>query len=523
MFRLRQAALLLACLAAALLLWRRLASSAERGVGASETDSLRSERFQEIETASVPRLSPASTRTSSTSEVNRCTILVIDKGSRLPVEGAAAVRPGVSRRTVEVTDPRRLGTTDGSGLLTLHPAALDGLPGLSVLADGFLPARIDAAALQDGFEEVCLEPGLELEVLCATADGDPVEGCLVMVSSWDPTGVPLTQATVPDDSIGRVCWARTGPEGVARLKGLAPGELGVFVEKDHYAVSEVRPGFRPVLPGEKRVEVELVELAVAAYEIDGDVEISETYEIPLGVRSGTSLAGIQQETDRIRGRFPRAQVAVVDMEAALPDELQVTALTRDRGLVRFQVPFIRARDFVSPRALDADGLSFGEPCFETDVRMLDPEGRELPADVLALEVPTGTGESLSIPLRNGRMWLPAGSFRLVSFLSSVAGRFSPEIMSLPGSAVIKTQVAVRACRFRVTDSDRNPVHQLSLSITQDGRTSTHFLLVPGSGLFLLPIGHAEVRARVVGLGEATRILQVEAGEGEQSCPIEIGS
>lgn len=314
-----------------------------------------------------------------------------------------------------------------------------------------------------------------------------------------------------------------GPEGVARLRGLAPGEPGVFVEKDHYAVSEVRPGFRPVLPGEKRVEVELVELAVAAYEIDGDVEISETYEIPLGVYSGTSLAGIQQETDRIRGRFPRAQVAVADVEAALPDDLQVTALTRDRGLVRFQVPFIRARDFVSPRALDADGLSFGEPCFETDVRMLDPEGRELPADVLALEVPTGTGESLSIPLRNGGMWLPAGSFRLVSFLSSVAGRFSPESLSLPGSAVIETQVAVRACRFHVTDSDRNPVHQLSLSITQDGRTSTHFLLVPGSGLFLLLVGRAEVRARVVGLGEAMRILQVEAGEGEQLCPIEIGS
>jgi hypothetical protein len=399
---------------------------------------------------------------------------------------------------------------------------------LGIISEGYQATMLDASALRDGHEEVLLERGYALEVVCLTPDGIPLEGCLVTTSRrqlcWIPPETLSSPGYLPGFGLTGIHRSVTGSTGKARIYGLHMGSYDVGVNCRGYALVEMEPhesgGME--IPQLSSVRMTLAPLLAAVYVVDDDTVLGARYHYPLRIHNTLPLADMEREARQLGTAFPAARVVVLPVVGGGNQDgrspLAVTAFLQETGLVRFEVPMRPVAAISAPTAVRVSQLEHGEVSYPTPVRIEQPDGADIPIKdfLLLVDAGDGTGESIEIPIATGLHWLPGGRHPIASTNPWLEGAFYPTEAEIPGEVSIRLKNAVRPCRIEVLDPDGNKHDSFVFSIRHAGKCYNYVAYEDSDQIRWLPTGESILVVSVWGYMDSKLEIDIPLGVHDYS-------
>lgn len=441
-------------------------------------------------------------------------IIVLDKATYSPIEGALVVLEGAVARAVKKDGSGTIGLSNTNGVVDVAKSRLT-LEPIVVMASGYLPSTLDAGSLYDGEETVLLSHGNQLSIQCSDVHGLPVADAAVFASRRQlPSRLHLSSYAsnnfVPGVGVAGTFWATTDAQGIGVIHGVPAGQYICSAIKDGYAITTITPTGGIAVPSLDAVTVVLCPLYGVAVEVPDDEimagSIQHTHPIE---QSGTrQWRDIYSTADALKVRFPAsiAHVFMISDEHYLKDPATVDILLRRRGVARFEVPLRPLAEITQPFRPDLDVPLASDGCYPVEVVISSRNGLESLDGTFLIEVGAGIG----IWLTNGKIYLPAGRYEIQCMDNRLQHYYTPTYFEVPGNVSISVLADLISCNFTLTDAEESMYDSFTLAVTALGRTTVHSTLDKKQITVPLPPGPATLTASVWGFQRAETSVYVSA-------------
>lgn len=386
-------------------------------------------------------------------------VLAPDGGA---VHRAAVVPTRATARKFLLHDGTALALTDESGhaRLTAGWMRAHAGEGLSLVANGFLPASLESAALEDGFERVTLSLGFELAVNCIDVAGSPVPDVTIALSLADLpflTDGAATEWTPGPRAEEAIHLAISDAVGRATFRGLSPGRHGMRTWSAEHALIGGEPRALSLdVPGPEPT-LRFGEFVAVVYRIEGDAVLGSKV-IMWSAYEFTNYAedALLRERAGLKRRFSDCVVVVGARKSAPPTEpLLVRAFFANWGIQEFELMPRPIGEIVEPTVLtprsSPSGADARPELAECELVLLDASGNVCQVDGFSIDLEDPASVmSLAAKVESGRkLRLPPGNYRLRQLNPWVRANLADDAFRVPGVNVISLLADFRRCRVRI--------------------------------------------------------------------------
>jgi hypothetical protein len=452
-----------------------------------------------------------------------CCVTVLSEAG-LPVVGAALCRLPTPRQLTEA-DSAVLARSDAAGRIELF--APDSINVAEVvLAEGFVPSKLDRPLKIGDDRVVKLVGGLSQVIECVDVRGNALPGCTV-VASRQSLGLThmaggRSSGGIPGATGAALFEALSGKDGRVLLAGLSLARYRYTVTKSGM-VAVRAPSPIAFEPSGDPIRVVLAPLYVFAVEADPKRVYAHAFRFD-GKFVAANLPNpvLEHCRARIADTHPEAYVAVAALvEANVTPAAVLRVLLASGEVHELSVTGVEWEAFRAPQTLEAPE-SHRPSDDESRLWFFDADGREHSA--LGLTVTIGdsffNGFVVSAD-SDGRLHVPAGRHALSHDTLLLAGPLSPESFQAPDNVVVTASVGLRRCVFEGRFEDGELSSEATWTLTAGGRAATVQALAGSRIERLLPVGALGVRAQAYGRPPGEQVVEILPADADEPQVIAI--
>lgn len=448
------------------------------------------------------------------------TILEIRSHIGTPVLGAAAfLSQRNSRMKIDSDVNLRVGTSDGSGEIAIPAGIESKYTKLIVTAAEYASKVLPLRSLLGKRTVIVLDDVFRHRIECVDNNDRPLKGVAVGLSRSDFSSAELDlwrKLKYPAglDPFSAFYGGESDDQGMIYFNGLSAGKYVVSVSKAGFAMAN--PQTVVAIPQENHKIVLVAAQAIVARP-DNDRVLSwsmRPINQPIVLTSQAEVA--RKLTNELQQRFPEALVIVGFSVEALPVTLDLLLENAGAALAELHFRSIFDKDLEQPLIItQTPGLR--ENLRECRFRVIDASNSSIDVDDLVVSFKVDAQMGFSLPVKTGAsIQLPVGkhSIRLMGD-ELVSGRYSKEftVENRKNQVIeVRLDTQVRKCRIIVQDDDYHSFNRGFLTFSTDGVKTTSFIPSFGERLFLLPVGQANIGARVYGFQYNTNLFRIEPAD-----------